>query len=155
MNKLALDAVYMGTGIQSPNKKMKPSRQFRFFAALFVLFSMLFTQLAVAAYACPNMEIGQGSMTAAMSSDMSATMPGCTGTDLEQPALCHAHDKAENQSLDKPAAPHVESFVPLTMLQEIVAVEASYRTGSQPAAAARLLRSTAPPVSILNCCFRI
>lgn len=134
---------------------MKTSRQFRFLAALIVLFSMLFTQLAVASYACPNMRSGPAGGTGAMAATASAEMPGCTGMDKEQPSLCHALDQVGKQSLDKPGVPHVESFIPGSMLQAIIFIDAIYRPQPSQPRPKYLTRVTAPPLSIRNCCFRI
>lgn len=134
---------------------MNRSPQFRFIAALIALFSMLFMQLAVASYACPNIRTGQQSASTAMSADSPEMSSGCMGMDIEQPSLCHAQDQVGNQSLDKPELPHVQPFAPVGLMQAIVSIEAAYhRLPSQPRAL-YLTRTTAPPLSIRNCCFRI
>ena len=50
-----------------------------------VVFSLLFSQLALAAYVCP-----QAADVAAMAAMMEAGVP-CEGMDPQQPALCHQH----------------------------------------------------------------
>jgi hypothetical protein len=70
------------------------SRRTRHFAALFAMLAILFTQLAVAAYACP------------MESAQSAPPPiagDCEGMgmDAAQPGLCQAYCERGDQSLDK------------------------------------------------------
>jgi hypothetical protein len=129
---------------------MRASRQSRFVAALIVLFSMLFMQLAVASYACPNMRTGPADMASA-----AHAMPGCTGMDMEQPSLCHAQDQVGNQSLDKPNLPQVQPFVAVGLMQALVSIEAAYRPVPAQPRALVLARATAPPLAIRNCCFRI
>lgn len=129
---------------------MKLSRSSRCLAAAIALFCLLFSQLAVASYACPNL-LGDTVQ------QVSATpMPGCTGMmDMGQPSLCQAHCDTGHQSLDTPDAPQVAPFLARELalvLPDIAAVE--------PAAplhpdATLLARSTAPPLAIRHCCFRI
>ena len=95
---------------------MRLLRKTRCVTALFALFCVLFMQLAVAAYACPGMT---GKQAASMNTHH--MMPGCQGMDMEQPNLCHAHDQIDNQSLDKPAVPDIQPFVPATLLLAVSA----------------------------------
>ena len=57
----------------------------RLTTALFVVLSLLFSQLALANYACP----GQADVEAMAA--MMATGQPCDGMDPQQPALCHEH----------------------------------------------------------------
>lgn len=135
---------------------MKLSRPSRFVAALIALFSILFMQFAVAAYACPGMQTGQDRESDHMSMSIDAQeMSDCTGMDMAQPSLCHAYSHVGNQSLDKPELPTIQPFVPATLAAAPIILEDS--TGLFPAqpAATLLTRTTAPPLSIRNCCFRI
>jgi hypothetical protein len=136
---------------------MKLSRPSRLVAALIVLVSMLFAQLAIAGYACPSFNTASSGDSMSMSMDSSGdqAMSGCMGSDKLQPNLCHAQDQNSNQSLDKPATPHVSPFLPASLtliVQNIKPVDIS--TDQQPNTLL-LARSTAPPLSIRNCCFRI
>lgn len=87
----------------------------------------------------------------------SSNMIDCVGMDKEQPALCHMH--AENtyakQSLDKPQVPVVQPFVftGLTLTLDLIYVDGIQ--GTQQEYPLYLTRSTSPPISIRNCCFRI
>lgn len=130
---------------------MRLSRPSRIFAVLLAIASLLFTQLAIAAYACPELASAVQAQVAA--AEMAA-MPGCDEADLEQPSLCNAHMQAADQSLDKPASPNVAPsaavlVAPLPNLLHVAALPAA--GWAEPA---WLLRSSEPPVSILNCCFR-
>ncbi len=128
---------------------MKLSRPSRFVAALVTLFSLLFTQLAVAAYACP----AQGSAPMAMSAAMgNGDMAGCQG--MDQHALCAAHCDPGHQSLDTPGSPHVQPFVPAA-LAVVLAAGATLQPVMARRDPYRLTRTTAPPLAIRNCCFRI
>lgn len=133
---------------------MKLSRPSRFVAALIALLSMLFMQLAIAGYACPELNIAFVSNAVAMS-DAVGSMPGCLGMDKEQPSLCSAHAQMGNQSLDKAALPHVQPFIAATLTLVFDAtLPASGPMAVQPDSIL-LTRATAPPLSIRNCCFRI
>lgn len=134
---------------------MKLSRPSRLIAALIVLVSMLFMQLAVAGYACPSFDAGQidESMSMPMGSDQA--MSGCVGVDKEQPGLCHANDQAGNQSLDRPSAPHVQPFMAATLTLVFQNIEIVDHSNDVQPNSLLLVRSTAPPLSIRNCCFRI
>jgi len=137
---------------------MKTSRPSRFIAVCAMLCSLLFMQFAVAAYACPGLMAGTGISSGATSFNTDSTaMPDCEGMDKEQPALCHTHaqDPLSKQSLDKPQLPDVQPFVSVGLVlivetTDVVAVPSSPR---QPST--HFLRSTAPPIAIRNCCFRI
>jgi len=60
-------------------------RAHRLTTAFFVVLSLLFSQLALANYVCPQQaELG------AMAAMMEAGLP-CAGMDPQQPALCHQH----------------------------------------------------------------
>ncbi|MFM9433026.1 hypothetical protein ACFDR9_000055 [Janthinobacterium sp. CG_23.3] len=135
---------------------MKSSRQFRYVAALIALFSMLFMQLAVASYACPNLRTGQNNGALAQSSGSGMrNMSACTGMDMQQPSLCHAHSQTGNQSLDKPELPQVQPFVAVELMQALIFLDTAYRPHAVQSPAPLLQRATAPPLSIRNCCFRI
>lgn len=136
-------------------KTLRPSRVIAVFA---MLCSLLFMQLAVAAYACPGMTAGAGNSSNVTSFTTDSTaMADCDGMDKEQPALCHTHaqDPLSKQSLDKPQPPDVQPFVStgLVFIVEATDVVAVPYSPRQPSA--HLLRSTAPPIAIRNCCFRI
>jgi hypothetical protein len=82
-------------------------------------------------------------------------MAGCKGMDKHQPALCHAHDQAGNQSLDKPELPQVQPFLLAGMQSAIVTKDVVQRPVAARPISLLLTRSTAPPLAIRNCCFRI
>ncbi|MFZ6844207.1 hypothetical protein [Undibacterium sp. RuTC16W] len=114
-----------------------------------MLWSLLFMQLSLAAYTCP----GSATMN-------SMEMTGCTGMDKDQPALCHTHaqDPLSKQSLDQPQLPDVPPFLSngivilVNLADEVVAPSNSLDASGPPNF---LTRSTAPPIAIRHCCFRI
>lgn len=135
---------------------MKISRTSRLVAAFLALVSMLFMQLAVASYVCPGRAAGSG--MAGLSRDIgSAAMADCVGMDKEQPALCHAYaeDSYAKQSLDKPQTPDVQPFVLAGLTQTLQLIDIFSLPQEHHAHSLHLIRSTAPPITIRNCCFRI
>ena len=119
------------------------------------LISVLFTQLAVAAYACPGLLSSSGS--AAMLSTSDATpdpMPDCGQPDTKRPMLCHAHCQEGQQSVDKTQLPTIAPLIAVGFVLVLLSVPVVGRPLdlSPPS---HLERATAPPLSIRNCCFRI
>jgi hypothetical protein len=120
-------------------------------AALVALLSMLFMQLAVAAYACPNV-----SSTSARNPGATAgwAQPNCVQLDPAHPSLCQVQSDAGAQSLGKlgipdlPVVPGVARIVPLPQV-------ASDRAISSPRATPELYRVTSPPLAIRYCSFQI
>ncbi len=136
---------------------MKLSRPFRLIAALIALFSILFAQYAVASYACPALNRGHATEAMAMSADMDnmQAIAGCQGMDNMQPGLCHAHAQVGNQSLDKPELPQVQPFLAIGLALTLIPLDVAFHPVRIQPDALALTRSTAPPLSIRNCCFRI
>jgi hypothetical protein len=135
---------------------MKLSRPSRFVAALIALFSILYMQFAVASYACPGLTMDHAGEAVAMVADAAdESMDGCMGMDKEQPSLCHAYDQAGNQSLDKPGVPAVQAFIPVALVLTLVTTDVAILRIREQTEPFSLTRTTAPPLSIRNCCFRI
>lgn len=132
---------------------MKLPRLPRYIAALVAVVSMLLMQFAVAAYVCP----GAGTGDSQMASIDYAGMPGCDGMDTAQPTLCHAnaHDHAGKQSIDKPELPQVQAFSPVGLTQIVGPSDIVSASLSAESTSLLLTRTTAPPIAIRNCCFRI
>lgn len=122
-------------------------RTTRLMAAWLALFAVLFSQLAVASYACPFL---------AAPVEMTAPMDGCDGMpmDQDQPALCHAHGQQGDQSLDKPLV-----SLPQPALLQGLAGDWQADPGIDPGTPGEqrslLARATAPPVALRHCCLRI
>lgn len=137
---------------------MRLTRQSRVITALFALLSVLFMQLAVAAYACPSLTEGQTVpfVEAPVQAMDHEGMVGCEGqVDIEQPSLCHAHSQFGDQSLDKPELPNPAPSIAMVVMPAIKANLPSYPPAADLAEASGLRRSSAPALSIQHCCFRI
>jgi len=133
---------------------MRLTRKTRLIAALLALVSMLFMQQAVAAYACPGLQMGdQDVMMLSQSQFDMGSMPGCDQPDPEQSALCHAHCQDGKQSLDKAELPPISPALVIGFFAVVVNSDILQRSFNTYAPL--LTRTTAPPLSIRNCCFRI
>ncbi|HCY64242.1 MAG TPA: hypothetical protein DHV59_15755 [Oxalobacteraceae bacterium] len=131
---------------------MRLSRPSRFFAVLLAVVSVLFSQLAMAAYACPGLPTGQ---VMAMTAETDHVMTECEQMDSSQPALCHTHMQAGDQTLDKPPSPNVPPTVAVLLMPAMSGLHLVHPLVVFYADAAGLRRSSDPPLSIRNCCFRI
>lgn len=135
---------------------MKLRRKHRILTALIALFGVLFTQLAMAAYACPSLIKGN-QRPATMAGDPSPmqSMPGCDQPDQAEPALCVAHCQDAKSTLDKPDLPAVRPAA--VIVSSIPAALAPPLLPSLPDVErdSLLRRITSPPISIRHCCFRI
>jgi hypothetical protein len=130
---------------------MKLARPLRVVAALIAVFSMLFMQLAVAAYACPMETAGN----AKASVEMRQAMPDCSGMDMQQATLCAVHAHPSDQSLDRPQLPAVSPFVASGLVATLVQAEVAIAPAFSLPNDTFLIRSTSPPLAIRHCCFRI
>lgn len=134
---------------------MKLSRSSRLLTVLLTLFCVLFMQLADAAYACPNRILDESASV----SDTAETpmMLNCAGMDSDQPALCHihAHDPFSQQSLDKSPQPDIQPFITNGLIRTLNLNEIIVFTHWLQPAASLHRRTTAPPIAIRHCCFRI
>ncbi len=142
---------------QVEKRFMRLSRKSRFLTALVALFSVLFTQLAVAAYVCPSGQIAQAfdAVAAAHAAAGHQNMSDCDEASMDQPVLCKAQTQVGSQSLDKPQLPDISPFLAVTLVASVM--QEDHRLLSVPPQFSGLLltRTTAPPLAIQNCCFRI
>lgn len=138
-------------------KEMKISRSSRLAALCIALFSMLFMQLAVAAYACPCLGGGALRSMAADATEGHAEMIHCDGMDIEQVGLCQAlsHGEASKQSAHNPQIPDVPPFIPVELIQALHLIENFSAVLLSPPVTTSLMRTSAPPIAIRHCCFRI
>lgn len=133
---------------------MKPSRSTRFVAAVIAVISLLFTQLAMASYACPGVTTPARMAMAAAGNGM-ADMDHCTGMDKAQPSLCHAHTHSDPQSLNKPDLPSVLPFLVIGPVLSVVLLDDGVAPPGVIAAMPSLSHATEPTMAIRHCCFRI
>ncbi len=117
--------------------------------SLFAIAALLFTQLAVSAYACPMLMQSLGDQDEAVSASASTS----DELDVPQPGLCQKHCQNEQQNVGDSVAPlsHVALapafVVSLPVIQPVLPVSADLSPS--------LPHATSPPLSIRNCCFRI
>jgi hypothetical protein len=128
-------------------------RRIRLITALFALISLLFMQLALASYACPGVGSKVSDISAMTEAGMPCEQSMTINMDEEQPNLCQAHCQAGQQTADKyeiPAPVAITALPPDFTLPVIVPV-----LPGAPLQAPHLMRTTAPPVAIRHCCFRL
>jgi hypothetical protein len=134
---------------------MRFNRKHRLVTTLIALVGLLFMQLAVANYVCPvgGMKLAATTTAADASMPCADSMP-VSVTDTEQPNLCQAHCQSEAQAsnttdlpmpVDLAAQPYTLS---LNLTDTSLVVGPALQTP-------HLRRTTAPPLSIQNCCLRI
>jgi hypothetical protein len=130
---------------------MSHPRKVRFVSAVVALLSLLFMQLAVAAYACPKLIPAQN---APMLDSTGEPMANCAGMDEQNPALCYADTHDQKTSLEKPATPTVMPFVATGFAQPLLWSEDD---AARPDALLVFLHAsgTSPPIAIRHCCFRL
>src|SRR5476649_234375 len=131
---------------------MKLSQPTRAIATIVMLFSLLFAQLAVSAYACPVLDKPHTLEAVSM-----ANMPGCTDMSMDKssPALCAAHCDTGHQSADTSSTPAVHPFVASSLEVVLPRIERAYLSLASSLESVPLTRATAPPLVIQHCCFRI
>ena len=131
-------------------------RRHRLLTVLVALVSLLFMQLAVAGYVCPAGMSGmkaEGTKVSAHAGMPCAGSMSTTGIDDAQPALCHAHCQSDQQSADTyqvPGVPVMPAIAPAFSQQDVLSISPGL-----PRQAPLLQRTTTPPLSVRNCCFRI
>jgi hypothetical protein len=130
---------------------MRYSRRIRLVSALVALLSLLFMQVALAAYACPNLTAAQSTP---MLDSSGQPMANCPEPDKQSPALCYADTHKQTPSLDKPDTPSVMPFVATGFALPLLWPE---DTASMPNPPLVFLHAsgTSPPIAIRHCCFRL
>lgn len=134
---------------------MRLRRTHRLLTATIVLFSILFMQLAVSAYACPALSPGHESWPTSPEYTQSVETMPCHEVDSEQPNLCHASHQGDKQSLDKPATPSPAPFVAVGYGLPTSPDTLTFQHFPGGYAPTLLTYATAPPIAIRHCCFRI
>jgi hypothetical protein len=114
--------------------------------ALIALLSLLFQQVAMASYVCPNESGSPGGIST------TAKLPPCHAGVATDKARCDQHCSTLPPSSDHPPMPTVPALLPLTVwLQIPQAACMAERVNSASVDA----RSTAPPLTIQHCTFQI
>ena len=132
---------------------MPPRRRNRLLTVLIAVVSLLFMQFAVASYSCPGAAPKVAAMAAMAQAGMPCAQALAGAMDDQQPNLCHAYCQAEHQSADKYQVP-----APLALTDRgtdfypppVIPVPLG-----APLQAPLLTRTTAPPLAVRHCCFRI
>ena len=135
---------------------MRTTRRTRFATALITLVSLLFMQLAVASYVCPG-ALQKIAGVAALSNAVvpcADLMSQNMGVDNTQPNLCKAYCEAGQQSADTYQVTPLASVLPVRGLL-IAPTVASRNLPGLFLQTPLLVRATAPPLIVRNCCFRI
>jgi len=118
--------------------------------------SLLFLQLASAAYAC---SMPSASVASLMMADLPCAQTMAPGVvpalDPEQPGLCLEHCKGGSQTVDQ--TPAASAFAPAPVALFVVAIQPEGLTASSAWQAQQRRRERAPPPthSILHCCYRL
>ena len=125
----------------------------RLFTVLIALVSLLCMQFAVASYSCPGTASKVAELAAMAQTGMPCAETMAGAMDDQQPNLCHAHCQAEHQSADKydvPAPVALTDIGPSFISLRVIPVPLG-----APLQAPLLMRTTAPPLAVRHCCFRI
>ena len=109
--------------------------------------AVLFTQLAVAAYACPAVE-GPAAVIAAASADaMRAAMPGCEMNDSTgSPNLCLQHCQAGDQSVQTLPQVAVPAFAAVSLVVVFEPASSEADRGNAPLSASPAHAASPPPL---------
>jgi hypothetical protein len=91
--------------------------------------AVLFTQLAVAAYACPAVEGPAKIFSALSAEDMHAAMPGCEMGDSGNPNLCVQHCQAGDQSVRTTPEVSIPAFAAVSALEIIAPAQLNFHAG--------------------------
>ena len=127
-----------------------PSRRL---VAIVLIAILLISRIAVAAYVCPELR------TAFSSADthaQNALETDCPHLSVEFPSLCEAHCEPDSQRAHSAEVPAVRGFIASELW--VVAWDARIAPlllCAPTRFAAILQRSTAPPLAVSHCCFRI
>lgn len=95
-------------------------RLHRLITAFVAVLSLLFGQLALAHYVCPE-DAGLVDEVATMAPAMDPSLP-CAGTDTEQPALCHAHAADAGQAFEALKLPTLSVPLVVQVIEQPVVV---------------------------------
>ena len=114
--------------------------------AFFVVLSLLFSQLALARYVCP-----QQVDVRAMAAMMQAGTP-CEGMDSQQPALCHLHAADASQSFEAVKLPTASQPLIIQVLELPLVLEAEQASAVPPTAVSE---AQPPPDPLFLCTLRL
>lgn len=113
-----------------------------------VVLSLLFSQLALAAYVCPL-----EASTDAMAAMVQAGQP-CEGTDTQQPALCHEHSANPAKTFEAVKLPAVVLVAVIQVLQLPFVLDA-LEAHAVPATASSEVHPPPDPLFLTTLRFRV
>lgn len=129
----------------------------------FLVGALLFSQLAVATYACPQLSsaLEKGTDVAKATVPM-RDMPGCdqmiqdanSGLDQDNPGLCLEHCRYGQQVTSQAETPSAQPAI-LTGFITIAPALPLHASRGRVSRIERITPAASPPFSILHCCFRI
>lgn len=120
----------------------------RLTTAFLVVLSVLFSQLALAGYVCP-----QRAGSAAMAEMRAAGVP-CEGMDMDQPALCAEHSSSAAQAIETVKVP-TPSLPMVVQVLELPPVLDAVEAATVPAAAATEARPPPDPLFLSTLRLRV
>lgn len=126
----------------------------RKWVSLLAAVCVLFTQLAVSAYACPM----QFSALLSETSTTESNVADCEdmNMDMAQPGLCQHHCKNEQQNIsDIPLDLAPLTFASMRIVDWLEPQSTTLLALDDYASMPSLHHATAPPPAIQHCCFRI
>jgi hypothetical protein len=131
---------------------MKTFYTTRYLTALITLMGMLFVQMS--AFACQDVHLSQSSQHVMMAMDDAemADMPCCAHEKQAKALLCEAHCHPDG-TLDKATITDVPELL-AAQFYEIPVMASAYQDEPHHSFAP-FTRTTAPPITIRHCCFRI
>ena len=127
---------------------MSSRRVHRLATTLFVVLSLLFSQLALASYVCPQELDAQ-----AMAAMAKAGVP-CDGMDLQQPALCHQHAADPGKTFEAMKLPAASLPLVLQVLELPVVLDAD-EARRLPVASTREARAPPDPLFLSTLRLRV
>ncbi len=127
---------------------MPRPRLHRLTTAFIVVLSLLFSQLALASYVCP-----QEADVEAMVALMEAGLP-CSGMDTQQPALCHEHAATPAKSFEAFKLPAV-AMAAIFQVLELPFVLDALAAQAVPATAGTEVHPPPDPLFLTTLRFRV
>lgn len=128
-------------------------RRWRVLTAVLSLCALLFTQSAIAAYACPGV-FKAFEMAQMADAGMPCAEAMAQAMDDAQPTLCHAHCQSAAGTLDQP-----QPVSPAALLSPVGVLTVRLPSLSEsvglPVQLSVFRTSASPPLAVIYCCFRI
>jgi hypothetical protein len=131
------------------------ARPLRRWLSGWIMFALLFTQIATSAYACPQAVDAQVQMPCAAMMADAAAGSSAGMRDADQPGLCVQHCQPTTQNVDPGQPPALTMPAIVTMLVVHDAVEPPPAAGRHGSATTASAQAPPPTLGILHCCLRI